>query len=220
MRSKNLIAKKTSVYSKREKELLVQQGLHKTLQGKTAKPVGTSDEDWEEMDLKAASTIQLYLTDEVIYNMIVEEKAKRLWSRLEMYMMKSLSNKLYLKKQLYRLRMKEGTAVLEHLKFFNKIISEFLTVDVKIDEEDEALILLSSLPELYDHIVTTTLYGKKTLILEENTSTLLSNEIRKRPNQEERTGSGLVVTGREGRGEEKKGLGSLKTCHFCHRKGY
>ena len=80
------------------------------------------------------------------------------------------------------LHMNEGTMVLEHLNFFNKIINELLTVDVKIYEEDKALILLSSLPESYDHIVTTMLYGKKTLILEEVTSAHLSNEIRKRPN--------------------------------------
>ena len=83
--------------------------------------------------------------------------------------------------------MNEGTAVLEHLNFFNKVISELLPVDVKIDEEDKALILLSSLPESYDHIITIMLYGKKTLILEKVTSTLLSNEIRKRSNQEEQT---------------------------------
>ena len=63
------------------------------------------------------------------------------------------------------------------------------------------MILLSSLPESYDHIVTIMLYGKETLILEEVMSTLLSNEIRKRTNQEEQKGSGLVVTGRK---EEKK----------------
>ena len=40
---------------------------------------------------------------------------------------------------------------MEHLNFFNKIISELLTVDVKIDE-DKALILLSSLLQSYDHI--------------------------------------------------------------------
>ena len=108
-------------------------------------------------------------------------------------MTKSLSNKLYLKKQLYGLRIKEETAVLEHLNFFNKVISKLLAVDVKIDEEDKALILLSSLSESYDHIVTTMLYGKETFILEEVTSTLLSNEIRKRSNQEERIGSDLVV---------------------------
>ena len=60
--------------------------------------------------------------------------------------------------------MNEGTAVLEHLNFFNKVISELLAVDVKIDEEDNALILLSSFSESYDHIVTTMLYGKETPI--------------------------------------------------------
>ena len=48
----------------------------------------------------------------------------------------------------------EGIVVLEHLKFFNKVIIELLAVDVKIDEEDKALILLSSLlesPHCYHH---------------------------------------------------------------------
>jgi len=53
--------------------LVVPQGLYKTLQGKSSKFTVTSDEDWEEMDLKAASTIQLCLADEVIYNVIDEE---------------------------------------------------------------------------------------------------------------------------------------------------
>ena len=97
---------------------------------------------------------------------------------------------------------KEGIAVLEHLNFFNKIISELLTVDVKIDEEDKALILLSSLLESYDHIVITMLYGKETLILEEVTSTLLSNEIRKSPNQGSR--QDRVQWSREGKEEEKE----------------
>jgi len=35
---------------------------------------------------------------------------------------------------------------LEHLNFFNKVINEFLAIDVKIDEEDKALIFLSLLP--------------------------------------------------------------------------
>jgi len=87
--------------------------------------------------------------------------------------------------------------MLEYLNFFNKI--ELLVVDVKIDEEDKASILLSSLPESYDHIITTMLYSKGTLVLEEFTSTLLSNEIRKKSNQVEQECSGLVVIGRKGR---------------------
>ena len=52
--------------------------------------------------------------------------------------------------------------VLENLNFFCKVISKLLVVDVKIDKEDKVLILLNSLPESYDHIVTTMLYGKET----------------------------------------------------------
>ena len=93
---------------------------------------------------KDGSTIQLCLADEVMYNVIDEKMATGLQTRLEiLYMTKSLSKKLYLKKQLYGLRMNEGTTVLEHLNFFNKVISELLAVDVKIDEEDKALILKS-----------------------------------------------------------------------------
>jgi len=107
---------------------------------------------------------------------------------------------------------------MRHLNFINKVINELITVDVKIDEGDKKLIFLSSLPQSYDHIVTIILYCKETLILKEVMSTLLSNEIRKKPNQEEQEGSGLVVTGRKG--EKKKSSGSLKACHFCYMEGY
>jgi len=56
--------------------------------------------------------------------------------------------------------------------------------------------------------------------LEEVTSTLLSNEIRKRPNQEEQEKSGLMVMGKKRMGEGRKGSGSSKECHFCHGKGH
>ena len=69
---------------------------------------------------------------------------------------------------------------MEHLNLFNKIISELLAVDVKIDEKDKTLILLSSLLQSYNHIIIAILFKKETLILEEVTATLLSNEIRKK----------------------------------------
>ena len=52
-------------------------------------------------------------------------------------MTKSLSNKLFIKKQLYSLWMKEGTRIL-HLNAFNRILSEFLTLGVKLEEEDKS----------------------------------------------------------------------------------
>ena len=90
---------------------------------------------------------------------------------------------------------------------------------MKISEKDKVLILLSSLSKSYDHIITTILYRKKTLILEEITTTLLSSEIRKMPNQDKQKGLGLMVMGRIGR-EGKKSPDSSKTCHFCHKEGH
>ena len=62
--------------------MLVQQGLQ-TLQRKSAKHIGMLDEDWEELDPKATSMIQLYLADKVTYNIMDEKKAMGLWSKLE-----------------------------------------------------------------------------------------------------------------------------------------
>ena len=45
--------------------------------------------------------------------------------------------------------MKKGAAVLEYLNFFNKVISELLPIDVKIDKEDKTLIL-----RFHSHMIT------------------------------------------------------------------
>eukprot|EP00253_Pinus_taeda_P010174 PITA_10174 len=54
------------------RDLLVQQGLHKALNGATKKPTTMTTLDWEDLDAQALSTIQLCLADEVLFN-IVEE---------------------------------------------------------------------------------------------------------------------------------------------------
>ena len=64
------------------------------------------------MNLKVACTIQLYLINEVMYNVMDKETTIGLWSRLEILnMMKNLSIKLYFKKQLYRLRERRDSDV-------------------------------------------------------------------------------------------------------------
>ena len=57
---------------------------------------------------------------------------------------------------------------------FNQIISDLNRVDVKFEEEDMTLILLTSLLESYENLVTTLMWGKETLEFEEITGVLLS----------------------------------------------
>lgn len=134
------------------------------LLGKSKKPAMMSDEDLKELDLKVVSMIQLCVADKVMYNVMDEETITNLWYKLKiLYMMKCLSNRL--KQQLYGLHMKKCTSILEHLNTFNNIITNLLSTDVKLDKDDNALILLNSLLSSYKHFVITILHGKETLTM-------------------------------------------------------
>ena len=58
------------LWQRRVKDLLVQQGLVKALYGKARKPEMMTDDEWEELNMKAVSTIQLCLADELMYNVM------------------------------------------------------------------------------------------------------------------------------------------------------
>jgi len=110
----------------------------------------------------------LCLSDKVLYKVMNDETTANLSCRLEsLYMKNSLLNKLFMKKQLYSFRMKEGTPILQHLNIFNRILSDLLALEIKLEEEDKDLLLLSSLPLSYDHLATTIMYNKETLELED-----------------------------------------------------
>jgi hypothetical protein len=55
--------------------------------------------------------------------------------------------------------MWEGSNLAEHINVFDQVIADLGKVDVKIDNEDMAIILMCSLPGSYEHWVTTLTYG-------------------------------------------------------------
>ena len=62
-------------------------------------------------------------------------------------------NKLFLQKKLYNLRMKAGDSVTEHLNAFNTVVSQLLSIDIKISDEDKCINLLCSLQDLWGSLV-------------------------------------------------------------------
>ncbi|GJY59129.1 retrovirus-related pol polyprotein from transposon TNT 1-94 [Tanacetum coccineum] len=55
----------------------------------------------------------------------------------------------------------------EHIDEFNKLVGDLANIDVEIDDEDQALMLLMSLPSSYDNFMETLLYGRESLTLED-----------------------------------------------------
>ena len=104
---------------------------------------------------------------------------KNLWEKLgTLYQSKSLVNKLFLRKNLYNLRMKDGDSMTEHLNAFNTVVSQLSSVDIKISDEDKCISLFCSLLDSWDSLVIAIGSNKTTLNFEAIVSALLSEEMR------------------------------------------
>ena len=224
-----------SLWQRQMKDLLIQQGVHKALLGKEKKPETMKDVEWVKMDEKKASAIHLNLGDEVIHNILEAKTVKEVWEKLEgLYMRKNPMNKLYMKKQLYSLHIKEGYDMLEHLKTFNIMNTQLSSFGVNYEDEDKSLLLLASLPTSFDHLVTTLMYKKKTIVLKEATSALLSH-IKMKQDGNGSQADGLIVkseTSKRGRSrsrgrnpnrnrpQSKSRAKKDVECFYCHKNGH
>nr|GEW96306.1 retrovirus-related Pol polyprotein from transposon TNT 1-94 [Tanacetum cinerariifolium] len=145
--------------------VLTHHGYKKALGGIAHKPQSMADEDRLELDEKALTTIQLFLTREVLREVIHETTAA-------------------------------GTSVQHHLDEFNTILIDLENLDVDIDDEDKAPLLVISLPASYKHFKEIILYGnRETLSFDDVKSALLSKQ-KYDDNVEPESGEGLVARGR------------------------
>ena len=58
-------------------------------------------------------------------------------------------------RRLVKLEYKDGHSMIEHLNIFKGLVNQLTKIDMKIDDELQALLLLSSLPESWDTLVVT-----------------------------------------------------------------
>ena len=100
--------------------LLVQQGLFRALKGKDSLPAQLSKEEKENLLEQAHSAIQLSLADEFLREVVEEKTVAPLLS---------LTNRLYMKQQLYTIWMKEGTPIFDHLDEFKRVILDLKNID-------------------------------------------------------------------------------------------
>ncbi|KAK2987218.1 hypothetical protein RJ640_022250 [Escallonia rubra] len=80
-----------------------------------------------------------------------------------------------IEKDLYQLLMDEGSDLGDHISEFNRLVSQLLSVDVKLEEDVQTILLLSSLPKLYETLKTILLIGKEKLLVDDVISNLMDS---------------------------------------------
>jgi hypothetical protein len=154
----------------------------------------------------------LSLANGVLREVVDEETAAGLWKKLEsLYMKKSLTNRLYLKQRLYTLKMKKGMLLCDHLDDYNKIILDLKNINVKVDDENQALVITLT-TDVFDNFVNSMSCGSDTISLVNVKSALNSLKLRTRLNGKgsDNQAEGLFVKGRSENSSNFRGQSSVR----------
>ena len=111
--------------------------------------------EFQKRSQRTFSTIVLAIGTSQLYLVTSCEQPRKAWEELRNHFERdTLANKLFLKKQYFRLEMKEGTSIEKHLKHMKELTDRLAAIGAPIDEEDQVVTLLGSLPKSYSTLVT------------------------------------------------------------------
>ena len=99
--------------------------------------------------------------------MLQEKTAAELWLKLEsICMSKDLTSKMHVKMKLFTHKLQAGGSIMNHLSIFKEIVGDLVSMEVKYDDKDLALLLLCSLPSSFANFQDTILlsYDELTLV--------------------------------------------------------
>ncbi|KAL5574149.1 hypothetical protein UlMin_023746 [Ulmus minor] len=152
------------LWKKTMKAIMMQLKVNSTLEEHPELPATMTSFEKGEMFKTAYSTIFLHLTCNVLRQVDGLETAARLWKKLdELYLVKSLPNKIYLLEQVFGFKMDTSKTIVQNLDNFNKILLDLGNSRKKFEDEDVSVILLNSLPDSFDEFRTSISYGRDTL---------------------------------------------------------
>ncbi|KAL8489406.1 hypothetical protein ACS0TY_025348 [Phlomoides rotata] len=173
------------------KALLVHHGLVIALKSDKDEESSISRERKIEIMEKAHSAIILCLGDKPLREVSKEKTAIDVWKKLEsLYQTKSISNKLYVKQKLLDFRMSEDKNLSEQLDTFNRYVDDLEDLDVKLEDDDKALMLLNALPRSLENFKDVVLFGRQDQVSYDNVLAVVKTKI-------------LRVQGRDSKADKK-----------------
>ena len=129
-------------------DYLYYKDLYIPLGDKANKLMTMQDEESKILDRKALGTIRLCLAASIAFNILKEKTTIDLINALaRLYEKPSTSNKVFLMKCLFTMKMSEGGSITDHLNDFNTVTNQLSFVGVNFDDEVRDLLILCSFPE-------------------------------------------------------------------------
>nr|CAN73722.1 hypothetical protein VITISV_041002 [Vitis vinifera] len=185
-------------------DYLYRRKLHLPLLG--TKPKCMKADEWAFLDRQVLRVIRLTLSRSVVHNIVKEKTIADLMKALSgMYEKPSANYKVHLMKILFNLNMTENASVAQHLNEFNTITNQLSSVKIDFDDEICALIVLASLPNIWEtmRMVVRNSTGKEKLKYNDIQDLILAEEIHQRDaGKTSGSGSALNLETR-GRGNDR-----------------
>ncbi|GKD25538.1 putative RNA-directed DNA polymerase [Tanacetum coccineum] len=186
----------------------------------TEKPENKTDAEWTILHRQVCGYIRQWVDDYVLNHICEETHARTLWNKLEqLYARKTRNNKLFLIKQMMRLKYTDGSPVTDHLNVFQGIINQLAGMGIKFEDEIQGLWLLGTLPDTWETFRTSlsnsALDGVITMELAKGS---ILNEEMRRKSQGSSSHSDVLVTERQGR-SKSRGPSNRGNHHSSSSKG-
>jgi len=178
----NLNASNYSTWKTRMEDILYVKDLYEPILNENVS-TGVTQKEWQILNRKAVATIRQFVDLSVLQHIANETNAYALWKKLaDMYERKNAMSKASLMRKLVKLEYKDGGSMVVHLNDFQGLINQLSTTKMTLDDELQALLLLSSLLESWDTLAVSlsNLAPEGKLTMEGVTSALLNEEIRRK----------------------------------------
>jgi hypothetical protein len=100
-------------------------------------------------------------------------------------------------KRLFNLKMKEGSPIVEHLNELHMVLNQLTSLKIVFDDEIQALLLLSSMPDSWKNLVVTisNVTPKGKLCFEDVSNSLLNEEMHMKSMGEEMSNMEALTLG-------------------------
>ena len=164
---------------------------------------------------KAFSVLVLAINSSQLYLVTSSETPSAAWTALRNHFERdTLANKLLLKKQYFRSEMRDGTSIEKHLKSMKELTDKLAAIGAAVEEEDQVVTLLGSLPKNYSTLVTA-LEARDNISLDYVQQALVREELKLR-GQVKREGDSALMGDRKRRTPNSK----KPVCYGCQKPGH